>query len=59
VRLSGRWITTAGALSRFLRAQQPEAQGGEVSQPAAKPLSRSRRQRHAEAAQRELRRAGI
>lgn len=59
VRLSGRWVTTAGALSRFLQAQQAELPGGDVAVPAGPAPTRSRRQGQAESAQRALEQLGI
>jgi hypothetical protein len=54
-RVGGRWLTTAGAITRFVAAQTPD-----LDAPAAAPSPRSAglRRRAAEAAGRELERAG-
>ena len=54
-RLSGRWITTPGAIQRFLAAQQPE-----VYMPTqAPPRSPSKRMHASEKAAEQLAKAGI
>jgi hypothetical protein len=55
-RLAGKWITTPGALRRFVEAQTPELADAE---PAAKPGSARQRRRAAERAEKELERMGI
>jgi hypothetical protein len=54
-RLAGRWVTTPGAIRRFVEAQTPHLDGGQV------PVSRSqaKRQQAAERAGRELDTIGI
>ena len=54
-RLAGRWVTTPGAIRRFVAAQTPH-RGAEAA-PAARPPGR--RQRASEAAALELEKAGI
>jgi hypothetical protein len=55
-RISGKWVTTPGALRRFVEAQTPEFAG---AGPAAKRRSARQRRRAAERADRELEKAGI
>ena len=52
-RLSGRWLTSEGALSRFLAAQQC------ASEPGAAPRTHGQRQRASEMAAAELAKNGI
>jgi hypothetical protein len=54
-RLAGRWVTTPGAIRRFVQAQTPRAEGGD----APAPRSPGKRERAAERAARELDRVGI
>jgi hypothetical protein len=55
-RISGKWITTRGALRRFIEAQTPELADGE---PAAKPRTPRQRRKAAERAEKELEQLGI
>jgi hypothetical protein len=54
-RLANRWITTPGAISRFVVAQTPSPPSGEAST----PRTAGKRRRASEAAARELERIGI
>ena len=58
VRLSGRWVTTEGALKRFLAAQQQPANGGEKLPRPAAPKRRDR-ERQTAAVENELRSLGV
>jgi hypothetical protein len=58
-RLAGRWVTTPGAIRRFVEAQTPASNGNRAPSPTSPPPSTSRRRRKAERAARELERAGI
>ena len=55
VRVSGRWLTSVEALSRFVAQQTPAME----NDPPPAPRSPSRRQRASERAAAELRRQGI
>jgi hypothetical protein len=55
-RISGKWITTPGALRRFVEAQTPELT---VAEHAAKPRTPRQRRRAAERAEKELENMGI
>jgi hypothetical protein len=54
-RLAGRWVTTPGAIRRFVEAQTPRP---EVDEPRV-PRSPARRRRESERAGRELDRLGL
>jgi hypothetical protein len=55
-RISGKWVTTPGALRRFVEAQTPELAGAE---PAAEPRTPRQRRKAAERADKDLERLGI
>jgi hypothetical protein len=54
-RLAGRWVTTPGAIGRFVAAQTPRHD----SEPASAPRTPSQRRRASERAAQELGRIGI
>jgi hypothetical protein len=54
-RLAGKWVTTPGAIRRFVEAQTPRLDGDQ----APPPRTAAKRQRASERAARELERAGI
>ncbi len=57
VRLSGRWLTSSEAISRFVARQTPPAEGD--TPPAAAPRTPAARKRASERAAKELERIGI
>jgi hypothetical protein len=54
-RLAGKWVTTPGAIRRFVEAQTPRLDG----EPAAVPRSPARRRRESERAAKKLERLGM
>jgi hypothetical protein len=58
-RLAGRWVTTPGAIRRFVAAQTPASASNRATSPVPPTRSTSRRRREAERASQELERAGI
>jgi Protein of unknown function (DUF1580) len=56
-RLSGKWISSRGALRRFIEAQTPNLNGDDLT--PLRPRSATKRQRASERAERELDSVGI